>query len=300
MQRTRYVINGVEYTRLEDVPESYRELFADRDGDGVPDRLAKLAEEGRGYQVVRETVWQGRPEDIPADIRGHLFDGTSSEGKPTVLRREIRRPASPSARAGFGVHSPLEIRGWEPLPSGAGRLELRPGMEAYRVCWGIAGGVLVASLCLVLAGGWSREPLWLAVHGGLWLLALWWLVCPLWMRITLLRDDVHDTVWVRGMRALLPVRMHFPLQGTSLSAHAAYRQHRRSPMSNGWHWRIHVAAPGCKPLAAEIGFEPGRESPRRLPEHLRSLCREFATIFAAPVDVHVPHVGVEVVEPLPR
>jgi len=43
-RKIKITINGKEYARLEDVPEEFRALLKDSDGDGIPD----VAGKGRG------------------------------------------------------------------------------------------------------------------------------------------------------------------------------------------------------------------------------------------------------------
>ena len=44
---TKYVINGHEYASLDEIPEQFRAMFEDRDGDGLPDVVQQHMEAGR-------------------------------------------------------------------------------------------------------------------------------------------------------------------------------------------------------------------------------------------------------------
>src|SRR5262245_34223730 len=46
-----YTVNGVKYDRLEDVPEQFRVLFKDADGNGIPD----IFESGDAVRISKET-----------------------------------------------------------------------------------------------------------------------------------------------------------------------------------------------------------------------------------------------------
>ncbi len=53
-QSVTYEHNGVRYSRLEDMPPHVRELFVDRDGNGIPDSIDQfLKEQGKNVQVSK-------------------------------------------------------------------------------------------------------------------------------------------------------------------------------------------------------------------------------------------------------
>jgi rubrerythrin len=51
----RYEINGRVYDRLEEVPEPYRSMLADKNRDGVPDMFEGVAKEGVAEVIRSET-----------------------------------------------------------------------------------------------------------------------------------------------------------------------------------------------------------------------------------------------------
>lgn len=113
----RFVVNGVTYTSLDEVPQPDRDslaaLLADADGDGVPDivqgrdasgsvayRLSQLAETIEVDGVVYETL-----DDIPEPRRSQVRDAmarqkidvppaaTSRRPDPTPMRSPTPAPA---------------------------------------------------------------------------------------------------------------------------------------------------------------------------------------------------------------
>lgn len=51
--RTTYEVNGRVYDAIKDVPEPYRSLFEDRDGDGLPDMIREV--DAMRRSVIRST-----------------------------------------------------------------------------------------------------------------------------------------------------------------------------------------------------------------------------------------------------
>jgi hypothetical protein len=92
---TTYTIDGQQYDRLEDVPEQYRELFADREGDGYPDFLPPIRQLGLGR-------WMDRAPpviDVPAEPGAETATDQRAEPTPgypvdKAMSREDLTPAS--------------------------------------------------------------------------------------------------------------------------------------------------------------------------------------------------------------
>jgi hypothetical protein len=74
-RKIKVTINGKQYTRLEDVPEEFRALLKDSDGDGIPD----FARQGkRTWRVITGFVSLGgasEPLDAHPGVPVALPDG---------------------------------------------------------------------------------------------------------------------------------------------------------------------------------------------------------------------------------
>ena len=55
----KYRINGKEYSSVEEMPETLRRLFEDKNQNGVPDIL-----EGTGIEVIKRVIQAGSAEDL--------------------------------------------------------------------------------------------------------------------------------------------------------------------------------------------------------------------------------------------
>jgi hypothetical protein len=115
-RRTRIVINGVEYSDPGQVPERYRHLVEDRDGDGIPDHIEPQMEEAvDGTTVIRTRyVVNGREyaslEEMPPHVRA-LFADADRNGVPDI------------AQTGPGM--PPASRRARPVPEAAKRAHAR-------------------------------------------------------------------------------------------------------------------------------------------------------------------------------
>jgi len=64
---TRYVVNGQEYRSLDEMPEQFRAMFEDRDGDGCPDWIQdKIAAGRHAFPVAAGPPVAVPPERAPA------------------------------------------------------------------------------------------------------------------------------------------------------------------------------------------------------------------------------------------
>ena len=118
--RTKIVINGVEYSRIEDVPPEFRSLLEDRDGSGLPDALERglrgkspgtaapipdgareisFSTEKRKEEFCVDGRKYDRLEDVPEPARSALRDALVPRprtGSPAAFgsRESIRRENS--------------------------------------------------------------------------------------------------------------------------------------------------------------------------------------------------------------
>ena len=82
-----FEIDGKEYHRIEDVPSEYREMFEDKDNNGIPDHFGgemtdKVFYDGQFYDSiedlpaeVREAIRDDNNNGIPDNVEGRLHDG---------------------------------------------------------------------------------------------------------------------------------------------------------------------------------------------------------------------------------
>ena len=94
-RETRYEINGEVYHSLDDVPEPYRALFEDRDGDGLPDivdGMAGIDDIEIDERVVVRSVTRhvgGRPDTMHCVTCGFDLAGTAVGGAVYVLNHVL-------------------------------------------------------------------------------------------------------------------------------------------------------------------------------------------------------------------
>jgi hypothetical protein len=109
-ESTRIVINGQEYHSLDEVPEHYRDLLRDDDGDGVPDvlegastsrmQVARVVRNGKTTYTCNGKQFE-RIEDLPPEARRFLENQTTpgaaqmkaAPAHPT--QRPAQRPEPP-------------------------------------------------------------------------------------------------------------------------------------------------------------------------------------------------------------
>ena len=63
-----YEINGRKYHRLEDVPNEYRSLFADRDGNGVPDVVERAMKDGNAVRRTETRISRDFDASDPVSV----------------------------------------------------------------------------------------------------------------------------------------------------------------------------------------------------------------------------------------
>jgi hypothetical protein len=285
---TRIIVNGVQYNRMEDVPEHIRDMLRDADGDGVPDIVREGRASGDAQVHTTRREWRGRIDDAPPEVRDALARmraGDSSD--PGVTHRVTVSHASTGGRIGDDdrrvLSATLEMNGWEPSYEGHDRITYRPGIGGAKFYLGGAGLAVLLSAILFIAEGWQNDPFHLAAHGLLWALAVLWTVSLSWMHISFLKDDVHGIVWMRGMRLLWPIRRRFPLGETSLHLTVSHRRPYRRPGEEGWHWHLLILAAGVAPVSMRVGFTAGRERPSGPPSDVRAHMEMFERIFRTAV-----------------
>jgi hypothetical protein len=160
--RTKIVINGVEYSRIEDVPPEFRSLLEDRDGSGLPDALERgLRGKGPGTAVpipdgAREISFTTEKHKEEFRVDGHKYDRL--EDVPEPARSALRdalvplpRPGPPAAQARreiLGARGTVERRS-EPFSTSAHGSDTEGGLRR---------GVFI--------------PIWVLVLGGILLLLL--------------------------------------------------------------------------------------------------------------------------------
>jgi hypothetical protein len=147
-ESTRIVINGQEYHSLEEVPEEYRALLQDSDGDGVPDvlqgatsnsiRVARMVRDGKTTYTYNGQEYE-RIEELPAEARSFL-----------------ERNATPGAAAMQAEPAhPVQRAGQRPEPPGQAAPPL--GGSGPSPVWIVLAAVLATAVVLGLLGwmlGW--------------------------------------------------------------------------------------------------------------------------------------------------
>ena len=147
-ESTRIVINGKEYHSLDEVPEQYRALLQDTDGDGVPDvlqgatsqriQVARVVRNGKTTYTYNGQEYE-RIEELPAEARNFLERNTT----PAAAAMQAE-PAHPVQRAGQRPEPPGHSA---PPLSGAGSSRFWIAVAAV-----LATAVVVALLGWML--GW--------------------------------------------------------------------------------------------------------------------------------------------------
>ncbi len=70
-RRTSYEVNGVKYTRFEDVPKEFRHLFADANDNGIPD-FAQSAQHAVRSAINSEFQSHTTSSETPRELRTPL------------------------------------------------------------------------------------------------------------------------------------------------------------------------------------------------------------------------------------
>lgn len=74
-KKTKIVVDGKEYERLDDLPEHLRSLLKDRDGDGIPD-VAAQGKKTWGFEpVIKVNFHPGEPLEMDPNVPVTLPDG---------------------------------------------------------------------------------------------------------------------------------------------------------------------------------------------------------------------------------
>ena len=84
--KSTIVVNGVAYENVEDVPEEYRALVEDMNGDGIPD-VAQTAEAADDVKMSIEIngVEYTDPADVPEEFR-YLVADENGDGIPDIVQ----------------------------------------------------------------------------------------------------------------------------------------------------------------------------------------------------------------------
>lgn len=121
----KYIINGKEYTRLEDVPEEFRALLQKAEDEALQGKVSGDADAPQ-FQVSKEItkyVVNGkeyeRVEDMPENVR-KIFEDKNQNGIPDILedtglktefKKEInfsvKKETKPSSHAPSGMKDPF-------------------------------------------------------------------------------------------------------------------------------------------------------------------------------------------------
>jgi hypothetical protein len=96
-QTTTYQINGVTYTRLEDVPADFRALLQDKDGNGIPDCVEAIVKQPHtGNDVRVQTIrTQSATHMLPRSVGQDLAE--------MLLRDKSRCLALRCAQCGYDL-----------------------------------------------------------------------------------------------------------------------------------------------------------------------------------------------------
>lgn len=180
---TKYVVNGQEYRSLDEVPEQFRAMFEDRDGDGCPDwvhdKMASAAGDVSSLSIEHRTVngvttykvgdreYQSL-DQMPADERA-LFERFGRGVQPDRFPRRFGGPVLdaasralpdrgfPAPERPIGGRNPAELMpGRAPLDREAVARGQHAGrgnrLDAVSVLF-FAGAALLAAV--VLAACWA-------------------------------------------------------------------------------------------------------------------------------------------------
>ena len=74
-KKTKIIIDGKEYERLEDLPERLRSLLKDSDGDGIPDIAAQGKKTWKIAPFIKVNFPPGEPLDMDPNVPVALPDG---------------------------------------------------------------------------------------------------------------------------------------------------------------------------------------------------------------------------------
>lgn len=99
---TRYTVNGVEYTRLEDVPEEHRAYFInmDKNKNGIPDNIEPLLASMNGGKTsitkVIGSLFKTVGEEMMSDTIESKFKEVKEEPKVNRYLQEERNSFMPT------------------------------------------------------------------------------------------------------------------------------------------------------------------------------------------------------------
>ena len=95
---TKYIINGKEYDKVEDVPESHRKFLVDANNNGIPDCVEHL------IKVPNATVTEVKHERVFLDEGGQILGAPVQFGNIFASNMNAsNRPSSFNFRAFFAV-----------------------------------------------------------------------------------------------------------------------------------------------------------------------------------------------------
>jgi len=130
MATKKVIINGIEYPSLENAPQMVKDMFADKDGNGVPDifegkagnfNLSDIAKQvGSAVQTMQNFVVNGQSysqiEQIPEPYRSQVKDKMKAvsgmfAGVPnTTPAGWTQAPTSPTSPANVWSQDPMASR----------------------------------------------------------------------------------------------------------------------------------------------------------------------------------------------
>lgn len=177
-----------------------------------------------------------------------------------------------------------EMMGWEPTEYDENRVVFRPGPRAIKSLLGY--GALAAIVSIILfVGGARGQPFALAIHAGLWLMAISWPLSIVYQRMEFVKDASGGVVRVRGQGVLFPLRRQFHIRQTPLllSRHKHYQTAGRSAGAThiGWNWTLMIM--GQPPMSMQIGYTAGREPPKQPPFEVRRILALLSNMFETPI-----------------